>query len=511
VTDDPTEPAPGAPASAPSGRGRRPARPPSTRPRAIARPAPRPSARGRSTGPAVSPVLVAVAAVLLVGGGWWVLRGDGGGGDEARALPRPPDGDVTEVAVDLAAPVAIAVTEDVALVRDGPGGALVAVDTGSGEEVWRQDGGTGTVVVGVGGATGDDAAVVVTLEPGTGTAGDQLVGRDLSTGEVRWTTTGGDTGPFPVLTDDAVHLLTDTGNGTTASARVVDLATGAERRLAEVTLGPGGVADASLVVDDGAVIVGTGTGEVIALDPADGAERWRRTLAAGARPRVFVDFATGELSADDGVVVVTDPTGTIVGLDAGSGDDRWDPLQPADGSITIDGVRGDVLLARADELLFAVDLEEGEGLWTEELDGGATPVGATDEIVVVAGPDADRVTAFTLDRGFRAWRLDLVGVRQAVVIDDRVLLAVGSGTGSELQGLDVAGGGKIWSTPLDGSATLLAADGAVLAVGGVDGVHAWAAASGEVRWDADVGKVESWAIADRRLLTVSGTAIAVIE
>src|SRR5690606_10276910 len=131
--------------------------------------------------------------------------------------------------------------------------------------------------------------------------------------------------------------------------------------------------------------------EVVALEPEDGSERWRRELAPGARPRVFLDLETGELAGDDGVVVVTDPSGTIVGLQADSGDDKWSPLTPTDGSVTIDGVRDGVLLARAAELLFAIDLEEGEGLWTEDLTEGARAVGVTDEVVVVSGPAADRV------------------------------------------------------------------------------------------------------------------------
>jgi outer membrane protein assembly factor BamB len=510
VTDDPTEPAPGAPA--PPGRGRRPARPPESRARATraAAPAAARPARARTGGGPVSPVLAVLGAVVVVGGGWWLLRGGDDGGDDGGALPRPPEGEVAvEVDVDLDAPTAVAVTDDVALVQDGPGGIVLALDVESGEERWRAGTAGGTVVVGMGGADDDDG-VVGTLEPGESAADHRLVGRDVATGEVRWSTAGADTGPFPVLADDAVHLLTDAGSGM-AAVRVVDLASGAERRLADVALGAGGVADASLVVDDGAVVVGTGTGEVVALDPADGGERWRRQLASGARPRVFVDYATGELAGDDGTVVVTDPTGTLAGLAADSGDDRWDPLTPTDGTITIDGVRDGVLLARADELLFAVDLDDGEGLWTEELDGGAAPVGATDDVVVVAGPDAGRVTALTLDRGFRSWRVDLAGVRQALVVDDRVLLAVGAGTDAELQGLDIADGVSRWTSPLDPAATLLAAEATVVAVGGADGAQAWSVGTGEARWALDVGKAGTWVLADRRLLTVAGSDVTVIR
>lgn len=245
-------------------------------------------------------------------------------------------------------------------------GFLVALDTRTGDERWRylsgRSGYLSPVVadgmVYIGSADGTLHAVDAMTGEGRWTfavpsAGEVLSGSsptvagglvvigsnlgvlhavDAATGAERWqATVGGSSPTTAAVADGALYVLTDGKAGsarpggtfvgafheatTTFSLRVLDLATGTERWTADIGPTLAGFQAAPAVVA-GTVLVG-GVGpygrEVVALDAADGAERWRFAAedAINASP-VVADGVAVVGSFDGNVYAVDLATGTLV-------------------------------------------------------------------------------------------------------------------------------------------------------------------------------------------------------
>ena len=159
-------------------------------------------------------------------------------------------------------------------------GQLLAVDTGSGREVWRDDSGF-PVLAGV-----RDGLVIALLD-------DRVVGFDAADGARRWQTPVA-TGPGEqraVLDGDAVLLA---GDGLVA----VDAATGAARWRAAV-----GPAAGQPVAAGGRVYVAT-QDRLVAVDRGSGREVWS---SAGLRPATAPVVASGR-------VVIATGDGTLLGF-----------------------------------------------------------------------------------------------------------------------------------------------------------------------------------------------------
>jgi outer membrane protein assembly factor BamB len=160
-------------------------------------------------------------------------------------------------------------------------GMLVAVDTRSGREVWRDEGGFPLVA-------GVRAGLVIAL------VGDRMVGFDPATGARRWQTpVGSGTGERWVVPDGDAVLAT-AGGGVVA----VDAATGATRWRAAV-----GDATGRPVAAGKRVYVAT-RDRLVAVDRASGREVW-----ASARLRL----ASAPVVTSGRVVVATGD-GTLLGF-----------------------------------------------------------------------------------------------------------------------------------------------------------------------------------------------------
>ncbi len=160
-------------------------------------------------------------------------------------------------------------------------GMLVAVDTRSGREVWRDEDGFPLVA-------GARAGLVIAL------VGDRLVGVDAATGARRWQTpVGGGAGEqWAVLDGDAALVTADSG------VVAVDAATGAARWRAAV-----GDAAGRPVAAGERVYVAT-RNRLVALDRASGREAWSS---------VRLRLATAPVVTSGRVVTATGD-GTVVGF-----------------------------------------------------------------------------------------------------------------------------------------------------------------------------------------------------
>jgi hypothetical protein len=131
-----------------------------------------------------------------------------------------------------------------------------------------------------------------------------------------------------------------------------------------------------VLAPDGSVLVGTTGGELIALDPATGAARWRRDVGAP----LSLPFA---LMPDGGAVVVTQ-AGTVV-AHAPDGGERWrrwmGAAVVAAPTTTSDGV---TYVADLDGVLRALAPGDGAPIWTAFL-GGPVRAGLTTAPVQSAG------------------------------------------------------------------------------------------------------------------------------
>lgn len=219
----------------------------------------------------------------------------------------------------------------------------------------------------------------------------------------------------PVLADDAAYVTQGHGivaGGSGVVARV-DRETGAVRWTRERE--PAGVGTPNAV--DDVVYVPTGQNELLALDAADGAVRWR--VDAGVNERdTGESFALDQpIATDVGVVVQAfqGPTAeafegehAVAGVDAGTGDVRWTRSLPARGRQV--GVSDDdVVVTAEDGSVRRVDAATGDVRWRETLDATPKPVGSTAGTSLLPLLDADG-TLIGLDAadGTTAWTASLV-------------------------------------------------------------------------------------------------------
>ncbi|MCS6932074.1 MAG: PQQ-binding-like beta-propeller repeat protein [Acetobacteraceae bacterium] len=216
---------------------------------------------------------------------------------------------------------------------------------------------------------------------------------------------------------------------------------------------PTGALGGGCAADGGTLYVATGMGEVLALDPATGAPRWRVRVGAPARGapavaggRVFVVTLENRLvalSAEEGrqlwvhraspvtamslglatpavegeIVVAGFPSGELAALRAPEGRLLWTETVAgaARGTIAdIGGIRaapgirdGVVHVAGLSGLAIAVDLRSGRRLWEREASTGSTPAVAGDWAFLVAEPS--RLLCVERQTGRIRWVADPAG------------------------------------------------------------------------------------------------------
>ena len=166
----------------------------------------------------------------------------------------------------------------------------------------------------------------------------------------------------------------------------VDLATGSPRWRASVAelgglaLGGPGLDEAGATLFVGLVDPRAGTGQVVALDAADGRLRWRADLGAESlrdSERVWL--------ADDTVVVPT-ISGGVIALEAATGRERWRyrPTAPRLGSVSV--IDGHAWLVLEDARIIGLDVQTGRPvLRFRDLNVGLNGQGINQRPNLVAG------------------------------------------------------------------------------------------------------------------------------
>lgn len=209
----------------------------------------------------------------------------------------------------------------------------------------------------------------------------------------------------------------------------------------------GGVA-----LGSGKVFATTGFGEVIAMDPATGAEAWRQSLDAPASSAPTIV---------DGLVYVISRDNRAWAIDAGNGRVKWQ----LPGTPSVSGIVGGSSPAVTERVaifpfasgeLVAALRQGGVRLWGSQVAGKrrgpayanvtditADPVVAGD--VIYTGNQSGRAVALSLNSGERLWTAREGANGPVAVAGNSVFLVSDQ---SELIRLDAATGERIWGVEL---------------------------------------------------------------
>jgi len=229
----------------------------------------------------------------------------------------------------------------------------------------------------------------------------------------------------------------------------------------------------------GLVVVGGLDGEVVALDAANGAEKWRAKVGNEviAAPAVA-----------DGLVFVRSNDGRVTAFDAGSGERRWFwsrevPALSVRGNDSVAVGPGYVFVGNDDGTVAALSEQDGRLLWEQavaqgegrsELDRMAdvdgTPV--LDGTVLYATSFKRQTMAIDGPSGRPIWARDNGGAGRLGNASDRIVVADPAGT---VWALDKSSGSALWSQPALARRSLsgVAVQGDYAVVGDYDGYLHW--------------------------------------
>jgi outer membrane protein assembly factor BamB len=239
-------------------------------------------------------------------------------------------------------------------------------------------------------------------------------------------------------------------------------------------------------IGNGVVVLAMADGTLLALELADGSERWRRTLDP---------YAMGEPTIVEGIVLIAEE-GRLLALNAEDGETYWSVSDVSSSSVPIvDSGRVYAVTSRAGTGsvgLLGVELTSGKELWrNERLPGVVKGQPAAGNGLVYAA--AGEVTVVALDgpTGTLVWQQPTSGrVDSPVVAGDTVYVAGYRG----LLALDAKTGVMRWrklgelgnATPAPGddlsTQPPAVAEGMVFLPRGGNSLRALDAVTGDVRW-----------------------------
>lgn len=209
--------------------------------------------------------------------------------------------------------------------------------------------------------------------------------------------------------------------------------------------------------------VGTEDGDLFALDVADGGERWSVQLGSSISESVAVIEDTVYLANRESM----GHGDAVLALDAADGSERWAAPMPARAREPI-AVTEDVIVVRSDGLR-VLERADGEERWHVPTDSAVENAMAVHDGVVYYGfldGVHTRAEALDLEDGERLWSVEVPGRSRAATtaIEDLVFYATTEG----LYALDVQDGAEQWrfEPTLGGtvrSAPTVAGDGVVVA------------------------------------------------
>lgn len=208
-----------------------------------------------------------------------------------------------------------------------------------------------------------------------------------------------------------------------------------------------------IALADGVVIAATGRAELVGLDAASGAERWRQRLPAPARSAPTVA---------DGHIYVTTIDDTLVGLKQGDGSKLWSMQAPAAetsvfGLPTPLAADGLVVAGFSSGELRAVRAASGTNVWGDSLAAARGRIALSDLASIHATPSSadgrlyagglgHLLVAIDIRSGRRLWEREVTVGEMPWIGGDWLFVVT---MDSRVAAIARADGRVAWTTPLD--------------------------------------------------------------
>lgn len=226
-------------------------------------------------------------------------------------------------------------------------------------------------------------------------------------GSRRWKDGAGDAIRVrPVLTDDAVYVVTDADRVVAFARKDGTLLWDYARELPQ---GFSVAGRAGLLLAQGELVTGFTDGTIVALDPSDGTVLWERDTsldlpeANGAQP-VFRDADATPILVGDTLYAASFSAG-LYALDPRSGTVRW-----RDGEITgvvgLAADRGLLVISSADRGVMALGMADRGVRWRRPIERGSPTTPIVRSGLVFVGATDGSLVALTLDGGKEVGRID---------------------------------------------------------------------------------------------------------
>jgi outer membrane protein assembly factor BamB len=236
--------------------------------------------------------------------------------------------------------------------------------------------------------------------------------------------------PSPIVVGDHVFAMD-------AEQNVVAFAAGSGDRIWQTEIAPEEEEDlipGGIAYEAGTIFVSTGFAEVLALDAATGAERWRRRVEAPVHAPPTVR---------DGQVYAITITNVLYALNAADGSEAWTFRAIGEGATLIGGASpavdsGIVVAPFSSGEVVALTADNGQVLWTESFASGRRSDEMANLAQIRGAPVIDRgrvfvvsfagvTAAIDLRTGRRLWDQEVGGIERPWVAGGYVYLVSKAG------------------------------------------------------------------------------------
>jgi len=244
----------------------------------------------------------------------------------------------------------------------------------------------------------------------------------------------------------------------------------------------------SSAVVEGVVYVGSGDGNLYALNATSGTKLWNFTTG---------DSVASSPAVVNGVVYVGSGDGNLYAIYANNGQLKWNFWIGSEGAVVWSSpavVNGVVYIGCVDGNVYAFSANDGTKLWSFTTAGyGPTGVYSSPAVVdgvVYVGSGDHNVYALNATSGTKLWNFTTgAGVGSSPAVVDG-LVYVGSDDGN-LYALNATTGAKVWSYAGGGQVSSPAVANGVVYIAGVN-VYALNATTGAELWTIWTGTTVGW-------------------
>lgn len=253
-----------------------------------------------------------------------------------------------------------------------------------------------------------------------------------SNGALRWRTEiGGAVSQPPVLTDDAVYVMTD-NDVVSAIDRAEGEVLWRYRRDAPEGFNVSG--HAGLTLAEGRLLTGFTAGVVASLDPSDGSLQWERDTSLELEPGPdgtarFADVDTTPVVIDD-LIYIASFAGGMYALELESGTVRWHD-EELTGVIGITPASDRLLVLSSGDLgVVLIDRNDHEVVWRKRLPRGAPGEATVAQDLVMFGESQGGFVTVALQNGRELGRIEAGHgfTARATISDGRGFMLSNGGT-----------------------------------------------------------------------------------